>query len=81
MSTLFLSAGELEELTGFKSARGQLGWLERNRWVHATNRSGQPRVARDYFQAKVGAGSAMRAGQVNLAAAGEQPNFAAIGRR
>lgn len=80
MSALFLSPAELEELTGFKSARGQARWLDQHRWRYALTKNRQPRVARDYFQEKVGARSALAAGvhQVNAL---EQPNFAALDRR
>lgn len=79
MSTLFLTSDELEELTGFKSALGQVRWLDQNRWRYALTCSKKPRVARDYFQERVGARVGGTAG--NQLATTEQPNFAALDRR
>lgn len=81
MSSLFLSADELEELTGFKSARGQARWLDQHRWRYALNRNREPRVAREYFQERVGARSAGLAGLAAAAATLEQPDFSALDRR
>ena len=78
MSSLFLTAEELEELTGFKSALGQARWLDQNRWRYALNCSKKPRVSRDYFQERVGVRSTPPANQLGMA---EQPNFAALDRR
>ncbi|HSV70285.1 MAG TPA: DUF4224 domain-containing protein [Methylibium sp.] len=80
MSGLFLTADELAELTGFRSARGQARWLDKNRWRYAVTGSGKPRVTRDYFGSRVGAAAAS-AGQLGAAQAAELPNFAAISRR
>lgn len=80
MSGLFLTADELAELTGFRSARGQARWLDKNRWRYAVTGSGKPRVTRDYFGSRVGA-AASAASLAGAALAPEQPNFAAIGRR
>jgi len=81
MSGLFLTSGELEELTGFKSALGQARWLDRNRWRYALTCSKKPRVSRDYFQERVGARSTVAVAMLNQLAAAEQPNFAALDRR
>ena len=80
MSGLFLTAEELTELTGFRSARGQARWLAQHRWRYAVTGPGKPRVTRDYFASRVGAGAAA-IGPLSASQAAEQPNFAAIGRR
>ena len=81
MSGLFLSPAELHELTGFKSAKWQARWLDQNRWRYALARNREPRVARDYFQERIGARPAGSIGQVNTVLNQEQPNFAALDRR
>ncbi len=83
MNELFLTPGELRDLTGFKAPHCQVRWLERNRWRFVLTRRHAPRVAREHFNDKMGCGprSMTSADAINLAASVEQPNFAAIGRR
>lgn len=81
MSGLFLTEAELQELTGFKSARGQVRWLDQHRWRYALTGGRQPRVARDYFQERVGARSALPVSLANVAASAALPDFAALDRR
>lgn len=84
MNPLFLTADELVDLTGFKAAHCQVRWLTRNRWRFALNRRKAPRVARDHFNERMGCGGATgisHADLANHAAAGEQPNFAALAKR
>ena len=83
MNELFLTAAELAELTGFRAAHCQVRWLDRNRWRYALTRRKQPRVAREHFQERMGCGTkaATHASAINLAAAIEQPNFAALDKR
>ena len=87
MSDLFLTVDELADLTGFKAPHCQARWLTRNRWRYVLNRRNAPRVARNHFNERMGCGDGRSAGRVgqadaiNQAAAGEQPNFAALERR
>lgn len=83
MSETFLSAAELEGLTGFKARHCQVRWLERNRWRFALTRRKEPRVAREHFNERMGCAArpATLADAANLAAAAAQPNFAALDRR
>ena len=84
MNSLFLTCAELAELTGFKAAHCQVRWLAGNRWRFALTRRKEPRVARDHFNDRMGCGNGggtSHADAINHAAAGEQPNFAALGRR
>ncbi len=80
---LFLTSEELRELTGFRAAHCQVRWLERNRWRFALNRRNEPRVARQYFQERMGCagGRATFADAINHAAAAAVPNFTALDRR
>jgi len=84
MSDLFLTCAELTDLTGFKGRHCQARWLARNRWRFVLTRRKEPKVARDHFNDRMGSGNGSSAGQahtINHAAAGEQPNFAALDRR
>lgn len=79
---LFLTGDELRELTGFRAPHCQVRWLESNRWRFAMNRHKEPRVARQYFQERMGCtGSRTSHGDaINQAAAAAVPNFAALDR-
>ena len=83
MTETFLSGAELRDLTGYRAPHCQTRWLERNRWRFALTRRNEPRVARDYFNERMGCGPrAMGHGQaINEAAQAAQPNFAALDRR
>ena len=84
MNQLFLTVGELTDLTGFKAPHCQARWLTLIRWRFVLTRRKEPRVARDHFNDRMGCGNGSSAGQahaINHAAAGEQPNFAALDRR
>jgi hypothetical protein len=83
-TALFLTRDELAELTGFKAAHCQARWLTRNRWRFVLTRRNEPRVAREHFNDRMGCSdgqSLVHANAINHAAAGEQPNFAALNRR
>ncbi|HEX5684858.1 MAG TPA: DUF4224 domain-containing protein [Ideonella sp.] len=82
MSSMFLSPDELTELTGFKQTKGHLRWLDQYRWAYALSRNLQPRVAREYYQQRMGL---RRSGpseteQARHAAALEEPDFSALDR-
>lgn len=83
MNPLFLTRSELAELTGFKAPHCQARWLVRNRWRFVLNRRNAPQVARDHFNERMGCGGRghSHADTINHVAAGEQPNFGALGRR
>lgn len=84
MSDLFLTHAELVDLTGFKAPHCQARWLTRNRWRFVLNRRKEPKVARQHFSDRMGCGdgsSTSHASLIHQAAAGEQPNFAALDRR
>lgn len=83
-AALFLTPDEMVDLTGFKAPHCQARWLTRNRWRFVLNRRKAPRVARDHFNERMGCTTitaASHADLANLAAMGEQPNFAALTRR
>ena len=67
MAGTFLTAPELVELTGFRARHCQARWLERNRWRFVLNRRGEPRVARDHFNERMGcSGRASRHASANV---------------
>lgn len=72
--TICLTPAELLEVTGYKSARGQRGWLKAHGWVFTERRDGSPVVSRAYFLARTGTPGMSAPG---LHPAG--PNWAAIG--
>lgn len=67
---MFLTAEEVSELTGYKSAKGQCEWLRLRGWIFELNRIGRPKIDREYYRRKMGNQDAA----VNTA----QPNWAAI---
>ena len=80
MSAIFMTPGELAELTGFRAPHCQVRWLDRNRWRYALDRNSRPKVAREYFGERLGVRASLDVNQVNHAATLEQPNFAALDR-
>jgi hypothetical protein len=51
---MFLSRKELEELTGFVRAAKQIEWLRANGWRYAEDSQRRPKVARSYFEVRLG---------------------------
>jgi hypothetical protein len=69
---MLLTYDELEELTGYKTAVGQIKWLRERGWRFELNRLSQPRVDREYYRQQMGL-QAEAAEQP-----GAEPNWAAI---
>ena len=55
-SPLFLTADELNTLTGFKSPRKQVEWLRTKGWRFEINGNRQAIVARKYAEKMLGCG-------------------------
>jgi hypothetical protein len=53
-SPLLLSPDEVQEITGFKLSRLQVGWLRRKGWRFEINAIGKPIVARKYAEKMLG---------------------------
>jgi hypothetical protein len=51
---MFLTGEELKELTGFARAAKQLEWLRTNGWKFAEDAQRRPKVARTYFELRLG---------------------------
>ncbi len=71
---MFLSANELQELTGYIRQSAQIRWLTHNGWHYAVDASGRPRVALAEFNRQLVGTDGGRRKRA-------EPNFAAIGRR
>jgi hypothetical protein len=64
---VFLTAAELQALTGRTRSDGQRHWLERNGWIFTTNACGRPVVLSAYATKRLGG-----------APVSVQPNFDAL---
>lgn len=49
-----LTKTELIELTGYKTAKGQVEWLRVRGWRFETDRLDRPKVDRDYYKSRMG---------------------------
>lgn len=65
---MFLTDLELQDLTGYVTAAGQVRWLEARGWRYERNRGGRVIVSRAYAESMLG-GSAPKV---------PEPNFAAV---
>lgn len=57
---MFLSDEEVAELTGYKRARDQVRWLERERFGFVIDGNGRPKVLREVVLARLGSVSSKR---------------------
>lgn len=51
---MLMTDDEIQELTGYKTAKGQIEWLRARGWVFELNRVGRPKVDREYYRGKMG---------------------------
>lgn len=72
---MFLSKKELEELTGFVRPAKQIEWLKVNGWRFAEDSQHRPKVARSYFEVRLGAAQSE---PVATLAGPLQPRFEAL---
>lgn len=70
----FMTDAELCELTGYQLPCRQIEWLRNHGWKFAETASKRPKVTREYFRARLGAGSMQ--GQADARAVA--PRFDAI---
>lgn len=52
---MFLTADEIEDLTGLKRPKAQAHWLRVNGWPVETDAAGRPKVLRSVVEARMGA--------------------------
>lgn len=53
---MLMTDEELQDLTGYKSAKSQIEWLRTRGWIFELNRIGRPRVDREYYRSRMGNG-------------------------
>lgn len=73
---MFLTAEELRELTGYTYHSRQIEWLRRHNWKFEVTAQQRPKVARSYFDARLGAPSPRQ--EVEPVSPVVRPNFQAI---
>ncbi len=76
----YLSADELEDLTGYKAGQYALmrNWLDRNGWKYAVSKNHMPKVLKAFRDQKLGM-SEVKKGNDNASNAKTTPNYAAFG--
>lgn len=67
---LFLTPGEMEELTGYKRSLQQARWLDEHGWIFTQNANNRPIVTRKYAEARLGIDSQQQPSN--------EPNFDAL---
>ena len=78
---MFLTETELSELTGYVYRSRQIDWLRRHNWKFEVNAQQKPKVARSYFDARLGVATGRQ--EIEHTSSDDRPNFKAImgGRR
>jgi hypothetical protein len=75
---MFLTADELKELTGYTYHCRQIEWLRRHNWRFEVTAQQRPKVARSYFESRLGVGGSSPRGEVELVGLPVKPNFQAL---
>ncbi|MFZ6798824.1 DUF4224 domain-containing protein [Undibacterium sp. Di24W] len=75
---MFLNADELKELTGYTYYCRQIDWLRSHNWKFEVTAQQRPKVARSYFESRLGGGVASSRGEVELVGLTVKPNFQAL---
>lgn len=70
---MFLTNEELKELTGYSFRSRQIEWLRNHNWKFEINARNLPKVARAYFEIRMGAGFPKET--VNIPDTSVRPNF------
>ena len=53
-TSLFLTPGEIKELTGYKLGAKQAKWLREHRWAYEVGADGRPKVLRAHLMQRMG---------------------------
>lgn len=69
--SLFLTADEVAELTGYKRPYDQRRWLGARGWPHELDANCRPKVSRAYAERRL-------AGEAPTASAEQEPDFSAV---
>ena len=72
---MFLTIEELSELTGYVYCSRQIEWLRRNKWKFEITAQKRPKVARSYFELRLGNTVAGHSSDLTIKV---QPNFGAL---
>jgi hypothetical protein len=75
---MFLTADELKELTGYTYHCRQIDWLRSHNWKFEVTAQQRPKVARSYFESRLGIGVSSSRGEVELVGLPVKPNFQAL---
>ena len=75
---MFLTAEELRELTGYAFHSLQIGWLRRNGWKFEVTGQNRPKVARTYFDSRLGGASPLSKLENQPVVLTVKPNFQAL---
>ncbi|MFC0349384.1 DUF4224 domain-containing protein [Undibacterium danionis] len=75
---MFLTEDEIRELTGYSYCSRQIEWLRNNNWKFEITAQKRPKVARSYFEFRLGAAFSSRVGEPHVEV--RRPNFNAISR-
>jgi hypothetical protein len=74
--SMFLTKEELRELTGYVYHCRQIDWLRRHNWRFEVTAQERPKVARSYFESRLGGASVKQEAQ--SASLPVRPNFQAL---
>ncbi|MFZ6864698.1 DUF4224 domain-containing protein [Undibacterium sp. Ji67W] len=73
---MFLTEDELRELTGYAYRSRQIIWLKKNNWKFEVTAQLRPKVARSYFELRLG--GTTNTTITNLNEQTPRPNFGAL---
>ena len=54
MSALFLTAPDIQDLTGYQRPHDQIRWLRQRAYVFELGADGRPRILRSYLERRLG---------------------------
>lgn len=75
---MFLTAAELCELTGYVYCSRQIEWLRQHNWKFEVTAQNRPKVARGYFDLRLGASKDATVSVSEGLAITARPNFQAL---
>ena len=73
---MFLTVDEIAELTGYKYNCRQIDWLRLHGWKFEVTSQRRPKVARSYFESRLGGSSPRQ--EEKLVHLADKPNFQAL---
>jgi len=73
---MFLTEDDVRELTGYSYCSRQIEWLRNHNWKFEVTAQNRPKVARSYFESRLGA--SVRTHLPDVVESAARPNFKAI---